>query len=411
MSTNLLKIDDSGIQRVFGSIDDKLNRHERMILELQRLLQDSLSRRDLDNLKAELRAEFDKRLKSLEQHLSSKIDARAELIERDLRANLAAAQSDVAAQLKTISDLRGLGGRLANVETITKQTNKQLNEIESRIKAVADCYCRVSGKSAVSIDQDFERQLNPSTILITDSFKSIFDRLSDYETDLAQVRELTTRTREPAPVNLDISGADPRPEFAASWRDPPELPAISKFRTIRDSVDFLYELHPKLQAYLKALHGRVVDNVNQLSGIMDRDALEKLLERLRQAIVEMDAQVAELRRALRKGLSRADVLSMISDAIASSRASETAIGTVRCIACGKETRQVAGAIGEADAVRRLGQPANALVLLTVAGGGRMGELYSNPDELLGIESPRSVRPFRSPPKVTKQYLPRPPPPR
>jgi hypothetical protein len=143
---------------------------------------------------------------------------------------------------------------------------------------------------------------------------------------------------------------------------------------------------------------------------MDRAALEALLERLRRAIADMDNELSELRRGLGRNLTRADVLAMIAEALSANGRDlpETAVGTVRCIACGRENRQMAGALAEADAIRRYGNPTNTLAIHQVAGGNRVAELYSSPDQLQGIESPRSARPFRAAVKISKQSMPSPP---
>jgi hypothetical protein len=134
-----------------------------------------------------------------------------------------------------------------------------------------------------------------------------------------------------------------------------------------------------------------------------------MIEKLRRGIVEMDNEIGELRKHLARSLSRADVMGMIAQAlaVAGTEPVETAVGAVRCIACGKEIRHVVGALAEADAIRRFGVPTNTLALQQITGGGRVGELYSSPEQLQGIESPRAVRAFRGTVKMSKKQMPKP----
>jgi hypothetical protein len=144
--------------------------------------------------------------------------------------------------------------------------------------------------------------------------------------------------------------------------------------------------------------------------MIDRDALEGLRGKLRAAIGDMEDGLSELRRGLTRNLTRSEVSQMINEAISVSANTQTAVGTIRCMACGKESRQVTGATGEGEATRRLGTPTNALALLTIAGGGRVGEMYSSPEQLQpGIETPKAMRPFRASYKVTRQAVSKPPP--
>ena len=84
----------------------------------------------------------------------------------------------------------------------------------------------------------------------------------------------------------------------------------------------------------------------------------------------------------------------------------TSVGTVKCMACGRDTPIVNGAIPENEAIRKLGIPPNSLTLLNLNGSNT--QLYSGLNSLkAGInETPKSVKSFHAC-KVTKKPFSRP----
>jgi hypothetical protein len=385
-----VSLDDSAFQRVFGTFEDRLNRHEQMILDLQRLLQDQPSREDLDNLKAELRLEFNEKLKALEQRLKDTFEGRTAQLERQIQA-----------QLEGLAQLGEMEKRLRTIEDATMKTTKSVSDLHFQVQSVANGYGRIN-KRAIPLDENMEKPLNAVADLVTKNFESIFDALAKNQNDIAKLLKIAAEPKPEPKLEIDLSKLNPRPPFSASWEDPPIMPTVNKFETVNDAVAYIYEFLPVLQAHLLAIHGRVLDNVHDLSGVMDRDALEAFLEKLRRAILDMDDELSELRKGLGRGLTRAEVMAMINQALLGNE-TETAAGSVRCIACGKETRQVCGATMETDTVRRLGVPPIALALLSIVGGGHVQPMYSNQEQMQSAiqEAPHSVRPFRASCKVTK----------
>jgi hypothetical protein len=422
-----VSLDDSGFQQVFESFEEKLNRHEQLILELQRLLQDRPSRQDLELAKVEIRKEFDGKLQALEKTLLSKVDSRCDLL-----------SSAISTHLARLGELDELAVRLRSFEDLLATSNRSNAQLQSYVKVIADSYGQISN-SAVSLDSSLDRQLGNSTEFITTNFHSVFANTAQLREDLEKLKQTVkapikiepkqaghrreperaptpppdpTPAREaeaPRGAEIDISDLHPLRRCHASWNDPPELPELSKFESLRDSVAYIYELHARLQGILDAMHGRLLVNASEICGMVDRGAFEGLLEKLRGAIGDMEEELGELRRSLTRNLTRSEVLQMINEAISVSANTQTAVGTMRCIACGKESRQVAGATGEGEATRRLGTPPNRLALLTIAGAGRVSEMYSSPEQLQpGIESPMAMRPFRASYKVARQAASKPP---
>lgn len=392
-----LSLDDSAFQRVFGSFEEKLSRHEQMILELQRLLQGKASMKDLDQLKDDLRKEFDSKLEDLEEKVSKQIDKRIREVENNLKDKIGG-----------LDQLGDLAKRLKSLEDSFTNNNKMLITTHEAVKCLATAYGGLS-KTAAPLDNNLMKVLNGSTNQVVNNFKIIFDALTQFKGDLGMLMDKVNNYKEPtAGVTIDLSDINPRPGYVASWRDNPELPQITKFDNINEAVDYIYQLIPKLQGYLNAMHGKIVDNTSDLDGMIDKETLEKLLEKLRQAIIDMDDDLTELRKGMNKSLTRADVIALIK-ALTNQEDTSTSVGTVRCIACGRETTVVNGAMTEDEALKRLGAPPNSLAYMTIGGGSNYGQLYTGNDTMDREfnESPRSKRPFRASCRVTKQR-PKPP---
>ena len=62
-----LQLDESILDKVFKNINDRLDRHEQMILELQRLLRDKPDKSDFDNLRDDMKKDIDNKTALLEQ--------------------------------------------------------------------------------------------------------------------------------------------------------------------------------------------------------------------------------------------------------------------------------------------------------------------------------------------------------
>ena len=383
-----LSFDDSAFQRVFQTFENRLNKHEELIQQLQRLLQEKASSKDLEKLKADLQSEFDARLKLLEESLTSQLNSKLEKFELFVREQVGGANeyADVAKRMK-------------DVEEIAQNSTKAVNELKYHVQTIATSYGQLN-KVPAPLGRNLERALRSSTDYVSNNFTKIFDELLKHQ---SEIDKCARGIADFKPVEMDLADLNPQPKYSADWKEPPELPQVKKFEEVKDAVGYVYELMPKLQGYMNAMHGRIVATVDEMAGMLDKEGLEKLLEKLRKAIVDMDDELSELRSGLRRNVTRADVAAMINEALGFKADIETSVGAVKCIACGREMLQVVGASSEADAVRRLGAPVNSLTVPAGHSGGTVGQMFSNADTLAtGIEQPRSIRPFRASCKVSRQ---------
>ena len=101
-----LSFDDSAFQRVFQSFESRLNQHDELLMQLQRLLQEKASQKDLDALQESLRSEFDAQLKQLENALTARIDSKLEKLELFVREQVGGANefADIAKRMQGVEE-------------------------------------------------------------------------------------------------------------------------------------------------------------------------------------------------------------------------------------------------------------------------------------------------------------------
>jgi hypothetical protein len=198
--------------------------------------------------------------------------------------------------------------------------------------------------------------------------------------------------------------------MVAHWRDPPDLPAIHQFTNVGELVDYVYRLLPKLQAHMSAMQAKIVENAADLLGKVDKSLVEKMFEKFQAVIGEIRGRVDELKDAVEQTATREEINEMLEDIIGSlSQEGQTAIGRMKCMACGRDIPQVAGAISELEAQRALGTPPNSMVFKG-PGAGKVGVVYQTKEGFDSgiIESPRSIRPFKPSSRVQKPQKPKSP---
>jgi hypothetical protein len=153
------------------------------------------------------------------------------------------------------------------------------------------------------------------------------------------------------------------------------------------------------------MHGKLVDNSADLLGKVDKSLVEKMFEKFQSVIGEIAGRVDELKDAVEQTATREEINDMVEDILNSlNQEGETAIGRVKCLTCGREIPQVAGAVTEYEAERFLGNAPNSIAFKPRI--ANVGVSFQTKDGFDGqiVESPRAVRPFRH----TRQSKPRSP---
>jgi hypothetical protein len=171
---------------------------------------------------------------------------------------------------------------------------------------------------------------------------------------------------------------------------------VIEFGDLGSFVDYFYQMMPKLQGHLTAMQEKLVHMDVALAAKIDRGFVERMFERFQGTVGELKNGFDNLRHALAQTATRNEINNIIDDLFGSlSTVSETSIGRVRCMACGREMTKVAGALTEAEIARALGIPPNSIACHTPTSPG-IGIAYQSREGFNSsiVESPRALRPFR-----------------
>jgi predicted nuclease with TOPRIM domain len=192
---------------------------------------------------------------------------------------------------------------------------------------------------------------------------------------------------EPA---INFGELRPYPPVTAHWTETPTLPLITQFTGFPDLIDYIYRLVPKLQGHLNAMHGKLVKMNEDMLSKMDRGLVEKMFDQFQQVVHDIKTRVDDLKDALEQTATREEINRILEDLVNSlNMESETAIGTVKCIACGRDITKVTGSMTETEVDRVLGHAPYAIAQhvnpVRVSYSGQEGF-----DSAI-TESPRSVR--------------------
>lgn len=422
-----LQLDESFLDKIFKQINNRLDKHEEMILELQRLLKEKPDRSELKDLHTAITKEIDAKADEIYQridNLESKINGKF----RDLEENFENRLMDTANMLnltmrQKFDDLERkmptgnsanneFTERLQNLEETVHDNKKKLQLQNEYVQQIASSISLFNNTSA-KLDSNLFETLKKSVTSVNDNIKSLFDAITQLKDQVQAQSILEKRTVEPViiqqdqppqinPNNLDLSSVRPYPSMVAHWRDPPELPAIHPFLNICEVVDYIYRLVPKLQAHLTAMQGKIVENASDILGKVDKSLVEKMFEKFQSVIGEMAGRVDELKDCVEQTATRDEINEMVEDILNSmNQEGQTAVGRMRCMACGREIPQVVGAVTEEEAQRILGPAPNSQVY---RGKANVGVLYREKEGFDSgiVESPRSIRPFKPATRVRKQ---------
>jgi hypothetical protein len=351
-------LDSSAMNQLLDRYESQLSRHEEQIQELFRIVKSLPTTGAFDRFRADVQDE-------------------AQAVVRELGREVHAHRDD-----------------LTSLSKRADECEAQLSTTNGHVQTVASAYASLARTSA-PLDSDLPRALFGTSQHVHSNFTKIFDTLKDLRNQIAGIPS----RYESAPVTveapkIDLSKLQLRGESPATFDEPPDLPELRKFDDITEPVDYIYELVPRLQTILRCHDARL--------STLERPPREPqdALERVRASMGAMSRELEELRAKLGRGVSRADVVRMIRDSqgIDDGDGDETAVGIVHCIACGREMRQVVGAMTEQEALRVLGAPVTSIPLTT----GTVAQMYTNSRTIdRSGERPRSLRSPRKP-KVVKQ---------
>jgi gas vesicle protein len=422
--------DESGLSKFLTQVEEHLSRHDEEISELRRLLREKPSYSDYDRLRDELRHENDNHFSELELTFSRSNTAIEDLqqLHRDLNkrtdaltTSLSEQGSEMTEKLLTFSDK--IENQIQTVKSEITQNmppdlSSQVTELHTRLRTTEAKLDNTVG--ALRVVNDNLRQtanafasLNRTTAVLGDSLEKTLSTTAEKVRDditflFESISKLTSEPKEPGsfgraprlqPLDQELSQLHPKPDLHPSWRDSPHLPRLPHIGRIAESVAFQYEVMPPLQGHLNAIHDRLMETAEMYPR---RVEVQNVIDELTRRAEELDGEIADLRRALSRLISRAELHEILKKLTEQNEINgATAFGRVKCVACGKAVVQVIGARTERDANRQLG-PVTASIATGLRAG--MGQVFGKPEGLdsVLVESPRSVRPFKASLNVRKR---------
>jgi hypothetical protein len=144
------------------------------------------------------------------------------------------------------------------------------------------------------------------------------------------------------------------------------------------------------------MHEKVIELTQTVDMKADRGLVQKIFDRFQNIVGELRNGIDDLRHGLQQTPTREEINALLDELVSSLNIeTQTAVGRVKCIACGREMNRVAGALSEAEIARVLGSPPNSIVFQGAANPG-IAVAYQSREgfDSAIVESPRAIRPAR-----------------
>jgi len=413
-----VSFDESILQNVFQKFENQLARQEEMILELKRLIEEKPSKTEIQ----QLHNSFSKQIEEKIAIMSSKIDRieermnnRFKQFEDDYENRIIDSANMIELSInQKISDIENripngethfgeFISRLQSVEDNAISQSKKIQLTRESVQQIASSIATLTTSHAV-LDNTLPDTMRQSIGSINNNFQTINDTLMSLKDQMNKIRLSEKRQIVPEPYllehkgqtqSIDLSSIRTYPPTTAHWRDSPDLPPLHSFINEAELVDYIYQLVPKLQAHLTSMHGKIVENAQDILGKVDKILVEKMFEKFQSILGEMATRFDTLKNEVEHTATRDEINGMVSEILSTmNQQNQTSIGRVKCIACGRDTTNVTGALTEEEAFKIFGSPPTSFACKS---GKSYGVIYSKPDGLDTniIESPRSLRPKSS----------------
>jgi archaellum component FlaC len=364
-----------------------------------------------------------------------RLDGALESLDRKFTESLdrVAALEQAIKDQASAADLASLVKRLKSVEELSSSTTKRLDDTRDSLQHVVSAFGSIHHTRA-SLDPGLPLAMRATAEHVVNNFDVIFDSITNLKADVGTLHKLV-RTKE----GCDFSQIELRPPSDANWQDVPELPPLTKFNSVENIVTYIYEMVPQLQGYLTAMHAKIlepeiavstenpeidavkaeigeikveIDGVKtEIDGVKTETGEVKTeITEVTTDIVDVKTALAELRAQFAQIPTKSDLTAAIKKIKGMQSDPLTSIGSVRCMACGREMQGVSGALTPEEAEKLLGSPSN-FVVAGPSAAGPYSPIYSGNsmdafDSAGILESPRSTRTFRSSTSARRRiYLP------
>jgi uncharacterized coiled-coil protein SlyX len=442
-----VSLDESVFRQVFESmmsgVNDRLHRHDEEIEELRKLLaqkeleldarhkemEAKIDLTDLEKFRNEIRAEFLVQIKEANEKISglesriSKLEAKCNVMdstchEMSEKVSFCDKISEEFAQMQsshiTKNDLERLTERIKTVENVAERATSRIQQTRDCLLTVSSAFASVARKR-VSLEAGLNRTMQSTAEEIINNFRILFEAVKyvgpmsesgGQEMKVSTASNSFAVTAPPTTISYDqkkdadLSDIELKDYEPFDFRKNPTLPRLTKFKDLRDCVKYIYKLIPRLQAILDALYEKLYFGPQADEKFVRKSDLESRLENITGALNTQKRQLDECRLFMKRAPSQRELVNALK--IARSDVDQdgvsSAIGCMKCIACGRDISQVAGAMSEIEANDIFGSPVN-IVMRPSPFGTPIQPIYGgslDSPEITGlIETPRAVRPFRA----------------
>lgn len=418
-----LQLDQSSLGSILQNINNTLDQHYQMILDLQNRINVIPTRTELHTFKSQMLKDLDEKGEKLnermnkfeekvQKHLHDLDDSFSQsLLENTNMLNISIRRKfdEMTKQIPglSIDDTKFDKEKMDLLEQriVTAEANAELNR--DFIQQIASSIGRFNN-SKIELDNKLYDSLKPPIVSVNDNIKALqieIQALKDQMNAQSQLIErksipelanyVQTAKQENASVDFDITAIRPYPSMVAHWRDVPELPQIHPFLSIGEVVDYVYRIVPKLQAHLNAMQSHMVDEAAEVANKVDKPLIEKMFEKFQGMIYSISKRISELKDGYDKTASRDEINSIVEELLkVMTKDSQTSVGQLKCMACGREIPLVTGSMTEEEADNSLG-PATSQTVFHVKSakvGVRYGDTSHFDSEI--IEAPLSIRPAK-----------------
>ncbi|EAY00970.1 hypothetical protein TVAG_381880 [Trichomonas vaginalis G3] len=372
---------------------EKLNNNfENKITEIEQLLK-NIQKETIENVKMELSAEGALPTTGERQGFGNLEDIakRLEIVESKLQA----AQRDTHTTDNTVQQIINQFAQLNQPQNLRGKQVKENTPIDSIKNTIS------------TVNNKFDQLFNSLPTGNSSEYSARdFDGASNNENGESQngpqntvINNTTLLPHEISyPYEVDFSAMRPSPSTVYHINNDPELPPLHTFTNLSEPIEYIYELIPSLQAILIGLREGILNNQNSVEnggGVVTRDTIDNMYQKLASAMKELVAEVGQLKEEISKTASIDDVNAALAS-ISVQDLPETAVGVVHCMTCGREMSQVAGALSYVDAVKTLGRAPTSYATKSKGISG-LGMQFSgrNTFDSAICESPRSVKSSRA----------------
>jgi hypothetical protein len=247
-------------------------------------------------------------------------------------------------------ELAALSEHVASLEECVLANGKKLHLIRTNVQQIASSL-GIFNATSPTLDDSLPMVLGASLNSANGRIQTLCGELPELKEKVQALEESQKASDNIMDVgrlhqestNFDITSIRPYPLMAANWRDPPDLPQINPFNNVGELVDYVYRFVPKLQAHLEATHVKTVELATELTAKVEKSIMEKLFERFQAIARDAHDRAEYLTRVVEDMPSRAEISRMITESLGPLiEDSETSVGRVKCMACGRTVSQVAG---------------------------------------------------------------------